>query len=78
MIQGRWQAWLRRPRHWVLLGFLAAAGYLGVLEHRAHLPLIAAVTLLAACIAMNRYMHEPGDEPTPKPQEAPEIRGGQP
>ncbi|WP_299432572.1 DUF2933 domain-containing protein [uncultured Meiothermus sp.] len=80
MIPGRWQAWLRRPRNWVLLGFLAVAGYLAVAEHRAHLPLIAAVALLAACVAMNRYMHvhEPGDEPALKTQEAPEVRGGRP
>lgn len=51
------RGWRRRPAHWVLLGFLAVAGYLVVAEHRAHLALIAAVALLAACILMNRLMH---------------------
>lgn len=64
--------WLGRPSNRVLLGFLAIAAFFVVLEHRAHLALMAAVTLLAACILMNRYMHrEPGDEPTPQKGEQP-------
>lgn len=69
MTQSSWKGWLRQPRNWVLLGFLVVAGYFAVLEHRAHLALIAAVTLLAACILMNRYMHrQPSHEIPPEPK----------
>jgi len=49
------------------------AAFFMVLEHRAHLALIIAVALLAACILMNRYMHR---ETSADP--GPEAKGEQP
>lgn len=46
MTPGGRRSWLRRPGSWVLLGFLAAAAFFTVLEHRPHLALIGAFVLL--------------------------------
>lgn len=73
MTRGGWQSWLQQPRNWVWLGFLSVAAFFIVLEHRAHLALIIAVALLAACILMNRYMHR---ETSADP--GPEAKGEQP
>lgn len=43
--------------HWVLIGFLAVAGFFLFTEHRAHLFGILPFLLLLACPLMHFFMH---------------------
>ena len=43
--------------HWVLIGFLAIAGFFLVTEHRAHLFGLLPFLLVLACPLMHFFMH---------------------
>ncbi|MCL6526353.1 MAG: DUF2933 domain-containing protein [Thermaceae bacterium] len=45
------------PQTWVLLGFLAVAGFFLITEHRAHLFGALPYLLLLACLLMHAFMH---------------------
>jgi hypothetical protein len=71
--------WWRSRGSWVLLGFLAVAGYFLLTEHTAHVLGALPWLLLLACPLMHLFMHHghgghrhgglPDDQPN---------RGGQP
>lgn len=50
-------AWISSPQNWVLLGFLAIAGFFLVTEHRAHLFGALPYLLVLACPLMHLFMH---------------------
>jgi len=43
---------------WVLLGFLAVAGFFLFTEHRAHLFGVLPFLLVAACLLLHLFMHK--------------------
>lgn len=47
----------RLKANWVLIGFLAVAGFFLFTEHRAHVLGILPYLLLLACLLMHLFMH---------------------
>lgn len=60
--QGIGRRFLRSTAGWVVIGFLAIAGFLLVYEHHAHLFSGSGILigLLGACILMHLFMHRGG------------------
>lgn len=50
-------AWWRQPFPWVLIGFLAAGGFLLLTEHRAHVLGVLPFLVLLLCLVMHLFMH---------------------
>jgi hypothetical protein len=64
--------------HWVLIGFLAIAGYFLLSEHRAHFIAYLPFVLLAACLLLH-LMHGHGSHATHTGHDAKQPpTGGQP
>ena len=49
--------WLKSRSNWVLLAFLAIAGFYLITEHRAHLWGFLPFLILLACPFMHMFMH---------------------
>ena len=51
------KGWLESRSNWVLLAFLAIAGFYLITEHRAHLLGFLPFLILLACPFMHMFMH---------------------
>ena len=72
-------AWWRSRGSWVLLGFLAVAGYFLLTEHTAHVLGALPWLLLLACPLMHLFMHHGhGGHRHGGPSDDQPNRGGQP
>jgi len=69
--------WWRGRGSWVLLGFLAVAGYFLVTEHTAHVLSALPWLLLLACPLMHLFMHHGhgGHQHGKAPDDRPESGG---